>query len=325
MTEERRTATARPAAAREPLFSVPVLVAVIGTTAAFLELSLVPAVLFGRYVALLGVLLVVAASATGIAFTYRAALGHPRIALSIVLALLVPAGIVLALVASGQIPLDDAFGLPAPLVIGVTVGLLSTLGLPGWWKLPGAIALVVTLTALGWRPAVDAAERAAAEEREQQAAIEEEFRNVIRPLGTDLEGATVRAETVSRDGTILIATRDGRDVRISTQPAYLQPGYDAGAYACWRITGAPGFFEGTEAVEEFAATCRPTADGGWATADGLTIARFVDDRFVAVSAESDGTSDAGADDVAAVAGSLVEVPTSQLREWYDEQVANAVE
>lgn len=325
MTEERRTATARRAGGREPLFSVPILVAVIGTTAAFLEIFLAPAMLFGQFVVLLGVLLVVGASATGIAFTYRAALGRPRILLSIVLAFLVPVGVLIALTTSGQIPLDDPFGLPAPLVIGVIVGLLSTLGLPGWWKLPGAIALVVTLTALAWQPTVDAAERAAAEEREQQAAIEEEFRNVIRPLGTDLEGATVRAETVSRDGTVLIATRDGRDIRITTQPAYLQPGYDAGAYACWRITGAPGFFEGTEAVEEFAATCRPTADDGWATTDGLTIARFVDDRFVAVSAATDGTPDAGADDVAAVAGSLVEVSESQLREWYDEQVANSVE
>jgi hypothetical protein len=325
MTEERRTATARRAGGREPMFSVPILVAAIGTAAAFLELSLVPAALFGQFVVLLGVLLLVGASATGIAFTYRAALGRPRIALSIVLALLVPAGIVLALVASGQIPLDNAFGLPAPLVIGVTVGLLSTLGLPRWWKLPGAIALVVTLTALAWQPVIDSAERAAAEEREQRAAIEEEFRNVIRPLGTDLEGVTVRAETVSRDSTVLIATRDGRDIRIGTQPAYLQPGYDAGAYACWRITGAPGFFEGTEAVEEFAATCRPTDDGGWATIDGLTIARFVDDRFVAVSAQTDAASDAAPDDVAAVSGSLVEVPEAQLRAWYDEQVANAVE
>jgi hypothetical protein len=325
MTEEQPTATARRAGGREPMFSVPILVAAIGTAAAFLELSLVPAVLFGQFVVLLGVLLLVGASAIGITFTYRAALGRPRIASSIVLALLVPAGVVLALGASGQIPLDEVFGLPAPLVIGVTVGLLSTLGLPGWSKLPGAIALVVTLTALAWQPAVDAAERAAAEEREQQASIDEEFRNVMRPLSTDLEDATVRAETVSRDSTVLVVTRDGRDARISTQPAYLQPGYDVGAYACWRITGAPGFFEGTEAVEEFAATCRPTADGGWATTDGLTIARFVDDRFVAVSAETDAASDAARDDVAAVAGSLVEVPEAQLRAWYDEQVANAVE
>jgi hypothetical protein len=325
MTEERRTATARRAGGREPLLSVPILVTVIGTAAAFIELSLVPAVLFGQFVVLLGVLLVVGASAIGITFTYRSALGRPRITSSIVLALLVPAGVVLALGASGQIPLDEVFGLPAPLVIGVTVGLLSTLGLPGWWRLPGAIALVVTLTALAWQPVVDTAERAATEEREQQAAIDEEFRNVMRPLGTDLEDVTVRAETVSRDSTVLIATRDGRDIRISTQPAYLQPGYDAGAYACWRITGAPGFFEGTEAVEEFAATCRPTDDGGWATIDGLTIARFVDDRFVAVSAEADVASDAARDDVAAVAGSLVEVPEAQLRAWYDEQVANAVE
>jgi hypothetical protein len=321
VTRERQTQAASPTATREPLFSVPIFVAVIGTAAAFVELWLIPSLLFGHYWVLLVVVVLVAASATGIAFAYRAALGRPRVGLSIALALLVPAGVALAVVTTGQIPLDLVWGLPAPVVIGVVVGLVSMLGLPRWWKLPGATTLVVTLAALAWQPAADAAERAAAAEREQRAAIEAEFRNVMRPLSTDLEGTSVRAETVSRDSTVLVATRDDRGIRISTQPAYLQPGYDTGAYACWRITGAPGFFEGTETVAQFAATCRLTGDGGWATIDGLTLARFVDDRFVVVSAETDATSD----DVIAVADSLVEVPEAKLREWYDEWVAKAVE
>ncbi|UOQ90215.1 hypothetical protein MUN74_04660 [Agromyces endophyticus] len=296
------------------LVIIPIGLGLAGWMAAGLYASSLIVVLFGNLAGVVIVVGVLAASITGFFFALRAVDRRRHLLAAVLLALVPVAGIAIAVRSSGEIPLDRVLGLPAEAVIGVATGALSMLALPRWWRLAGAICAVAIAVPLVV-PIVTDVQQQAAEAQEREAALREQlFQSLVDPISTDLGGTTAELTSSSNDAAGVTVDRNGHELSITTTPTGNPGTADPDGFACWRVVGGGGQgFEGDETMADFAGRCE-IIDGGWATTDRLVAGtRLDDDRWVEVRAGSGAT----AEDVAAVFGSLVELPESELRAWHE--------
>lgn len=271
-------------------------------------------ILFGQPFGFAIVAATIVADAVVIAALFRSITGRARPIAAIMLALLPAFGVGIGIITSGQFLVSLVFGGPASVVIGASVGGLSMLALPGWWRLAGAMSAVVIAIPLTVPLVADAVERAAEAEREHRESLEQEYENLVDPLSTSLPGATTELVSVSNDVAFVAVTRDGRELVIQTTPTGGPGTYDPDAFECWRLVGTQSF-EGTETLGDFAGRCT-VIDGGWATTDGSMVGTNVGTRWVQVEAGAGATSD----EVLAVFRSLEELPDQELRAWFEAQL-----
>ena len=237
----------------------------------------------------------------------RAGTGRRRIGLAIVLALLGPAGSVAALMAQGEIPLDPLYGIPVHIVVGAVAAGISTFALPRWTKVIGVLTIVAVVVPYAWQAASDAARDAAADRARQAAAREEMYTNLLPGATTTLAGAEAELRALSAEGAEVAVDRDGRELTIIMSgwgDLYEQ---DPDGYPCWLLTGKESWIA-DQTYADFADRCR-IVDGGWATSDGLAFGTYRDGHWVTVEAGPGAT----AEDVAAVATTLADIPEAERR------------
>lgn len=237
----------------------------------------------------------------------RAATGRRRIGLAIVLTLVVPVGIGAALVAQGEIPLSPVYGVPVPLVIGAVAGGISTFALPKWAKLVGVLTIVVVVAPYAW-PAV---QDAAAARTSAAANVEENYALVLPGATTTLAGAETDLRKLLESIAEVAVDLDGRELTI-TMSADGDPGeQNRELHACGRLTQGWSGIAGPGYVD-YANLC-PTVDEGWARPDGLAFGTYRRGHWVTVTAGPGAT----AEDVAAVAKTLADVPEAEHRAYWD--------
>lgn len=237
----------------------------------------------------------------------RAATGRRRIGLAIVLTLVGPVGIGAALAAQGEIPFEPYHGIPVPLVIGAVAAGISTFALPKWAKLVGVVTIVVVVAPYAW-PAV---QNAAAARTSAAANVEENYALVLPGATTTLAGAETDIRMLVERIAEVAVDLDGRELTIT-----MSADGDAGEQnrelrACGRLTEGWSGIAGPGYVD-YANLC-PTVDGGWARPDGLAFGTYRHGHLVTVTAGPGAT----AEDVAAVATTLADVPEAEHRAHWD--------
>lgn len=240
----------------------------------------------------------------------RAATGRRRIGLAIVLTLVVPVGIGAAFMAKGEIPFEPYHGIPVPLVIGAVAAGISTFALPKWAKLVGVLTIVIVVAPYEWQAASGAAQDAAAARVSQAAVGEEMYDNLVPGATTTLTGAETDLRTLTADSAEVAVDLDGRELTI-TMSAWGDPyERDPAGFACWLLTGESWIAGQTYA--DFADRCH-IVDGGWAGSGGLAFGTYRHGYWVTVNAGPAAT----AEDVAAVAKTLADVPEAEHRAHWD--------
>lgn len=241
----------------------------------------------------------------------RAATGRRRIGLAIVLTLVVPVGIGAAFVAKGEIPFEPYHGIPVPLVIGAVAAGISTFALPKWAKLVGVLTIVAVVAPYAWQAASDAAQDAAAARTSQAAARQEMYDNLVPGATTTLTGAETDLRTLSADSAEVAVDLDGRELTI-TMSGWGDPNKeDPDGFACWMLTGEESWIAG-QTYADFADRCS-IVDGGWAGSGGLAFGTYRSGHWVTVVAGPAAT----AEDVAAVAKTLADVPEAERRDHWE--------
>lgn len=253
----------------------------------------------------LGLLLLVGSGFANAAIL-RAVTGRRRIGLAVVLALLVPAGVVAALVAQeGQTPFEPYHGIPVPLVIGAVVAGISTFALPRWAKLVGVLTILLVAATYAGHAAQEAAEARASEAAARTAMYD----TLLPGATTTLPSAETDLRTLTAEVAEVTVDRDGRELTI-TMSAWGDPseGDDPDGFACWLLSSGETSWIAGQTYADFADRCL-VVDGGWASSDGIAFGTYRDGRWVSVDAGPSAT----AEDVAAVADTLADVPEAERR------------
>lgn len=302
VSDDVRTPPKRLAAVLVPLYCG--LLAAVGAAAGPV---MVVGTLFAPAIMLPVSLLLLVATGFANAAILRSATGRRRIGLATLLTLVVPVGTGAVLVAQGEIPFDPYYGIPVPIVIGAVAAGISTFALPSWAKLVGVVTIAVVVAPYGSQ----AARAAAAAGTSPAANLEENYGLVLPGATTTL----VSAETDLRTFTAYIAEvgidLDGRELTITMSAGGDSGEQDPDGVACWNLSEGWGGSAGPGYVD-YANLC-PVVNGGWATPDGLAFGTYRHGHGVTVTAGPAAT----AEDVAAVAKTLADVPAAEHRAHWE--------
>jgi hypothetical protein len=240
----------------------------------------------------------------------RAVTGRRWTGLAVVLALLVPVGVVAVISVQGELPLDPVHGIPVPVGIGAVAAGISTFALPRWTKAVG----VLTILAVAVLVTSNTVQEDAAAREEHDAELAARYDQLLHGATTTLPGADTRLVRFTASDVEVAVDREGRELLIRNSMLDTRPGDDPDDVVACRLLTGEGSEVAGRTMDDFAGRCHALEPHGWVTADGLAYGTFLHGDWVTVVAGHGAT----AEDVAAVSETLTDLPESVRRPYWDE-------